>query len=166
LTLHNILKNSIVDLDKKKIKNISKDFDKARKKFISKAKPFKNTTKVLKELSKNHKLVLISNNHHNMIEYILNKTKIDKKFFSLIIGSDDVKRPKPYPDGIKKAKKELKGKVMFMVGDSKPDIESAKKAKVKSIVILPKSKQIRKDLKEADYKIKDIIELLQIIKKE
>jgi len=51
-----------------------------------------------------------------------------------------------------------------MVGDSKQDIKTAKAARVKSIIILTTPKPYWKNLKEADYKIKDIKEIPKLIK--
>ncbi|MCD4760244.1 HAD-IA family hydrolase [archaeon] len=119
---------------------------------------------MLKQLSKKYTLCLLSNNSHEKIEMILKQTKINKKLFRLIIGNDEVKHPKPFPDEIYKAEKKLNKKVKFMVGDSLQDIKTAKAAKVKSIILLTAPKSIWKDLKEADFIIKDIKEIPNIIK--
>ena len=164
VVLHVVLKKLYPKLTKAKIDEILIDFEKERKNTIHKIKPFKNTKKILIELSKTYKLCILSNNPHPVITKILKIANIDKNLFSIIIGNDEVKRPKPFPDEIYKAERELKKKVQFMVGDSKQDIKTAKAAKVKSIIILTSPKQVWKDLKEADYKIKDIKEIPKLIK--
>ena len=148
---------------KEKINQIRKDFEKERKNTLEGIKPYKNTKRILKKLSKKYTLCLLSNNSHKKIEMILKQTKINKKLFKIIIGDDEVKRAKPFPDEIYKAEKELKKKVQFMVGDSLQDIKTAKASKVKSVIILTSPKQVWKDLKEANYKIKDIKELPKLI---
>ncbi len=164
LKLHDLLRKVKPNLSETKIDKICKDFDIARKKNISKAKPFKNTKTTLKSLSKKYKLVLLSNNSHKMINFILRNTGINRRLFRLIIGSDEVKKPKPFPNEIKKAERELKDKALILVGDSKPDIKTAKSAKIKSIIILNGPRATWKNLKGADYKIRNIKEVIPITK--
>ncbi len=162
--LHTALKKSYPKLTKAEIEEIIIDFEIERKNTIHKIKPFKNTKKILKELSKKYTLCILSNNPHPVITKILKIAKIDKNLFSIIIGDDEVKRPKPFPDEIYKAERKFKKKIQFMVGDSKQDIKTAKAARVKSIIILTTPKPYWKNLKEADYKIKDIKEIPKLIK--
>lgn len=164
LTLTDQVKIVAPKTPKKTIEQIRKDFEKERKRTLKGIKPYKNTKRILKKLSKKYTLCLLSNNSHKKIEMILKETKIDKKLFKIIIGDDEVKRAKPFPDEIYKAEKELNKKVQFMVGDSLQDIKTAKSAKVKSIIILTSPKQVWKDLKKANYKINNIKELPKIIK--
>ena len=164
MTLKDQIKIISPKIKKEKIEQIRRDFEKERENTLEGIKPYKNTKKILKRLSKKYCLCLLSNNTHKKIEWILEQTKIDKKLFKLIVGYDDVKRAKPFPDEIYKAEKELKKKVQFMVGDSLQDIKTAESSKVKSVIILTSPKQVWKDLKEADYKIKDIKELPKLIK--
>jgi HAD superfamily hydrolase (TIGR01549 family) len=163
LTFKSQLKKLFPTLKKTEIDKIEKEFQEERKKTIHKIKPFKNTKKTLKTLSKKYSLALLSNNPHYMINKILKQTKIDRKLFDIIIGDDEVRKPKPFPNEIKKAERKLKKKAKFMIGDTKQDILTAKRAKIKSIIIkrriVPK-----KDLKEADFIIKDIKQLPKIIK--
>ena len=58
------------------------------------------------------------------------------KLFIRIVGSDDLIRNKPYPDHIWTAAghKGTKKKII-MVGDSLPDVISAQKAKIPSIIM-------------------------------
>jgi pyrophosphatase PpaX len=162
--LHISLKKLFPKLKKSEIKEIIVEFEEEREKTISKIKPFKNTKRILRVLSKKYTLCLLSNNPHSTIDKILKITKIDKNLFSIIIGNDEVKRPKPFPDEIYKAEKKFGKKVKFMVGDSEQDITTSKKAKVKSIIILTTPKAYWKHLKDANYLIKDINEIPRLIK--
>jgi len=148
----------------KEINKVKKDFEEIRNEKIKLIKPFKNTKRVLNNLNKKYTLCILSNNPHTKIELILEQTKIDKNIFKLIIGDDEVKRAKPFPDEIYKAEKKLKKKVKFMVGDTVQDIKTAKAAKVKSIIIKTGPKQTWKTLNNADFIIKDIKELPKLIK--
>ncbi|MBT7474402.1 HAD family hydrolase [Candidatus Woesearchaeota archaeon] len=164
LNLTTQIKTLYPELKQKEINKIKKDFEEIRNEKIDLIKPFKNTKRILTNLSKKYTLCLLSNNSHKKIELILKQTKIDKKLFKLIIGDDEVKRAKPFPDEIYKVEKKLKKKVKFMVGDTVQDIKTAKAAKVKSIIIKTGPKQTWKTLNNADFIIKDIKELPKLIK--
>ena len=159
-----IRKSSQEKLTKKEVENIRVEFYRIRDQSISKVKPFKNTKRVLNQLSKKYKIALVSNNNHKELLKLLKATKIDKKIFKTIIGDDEVKRAKPFPDEIYTAEKRLGKKVKFMIGDSIQDIKSPKAAKVKSIVIKTGPKETWKNLKKADFIIKDIKEIPKLIK--
>jgi|APSaa5957512622_1039677.scaffolds.fasta_scaffold42429_2 HAD superfamily hydrolase (TIGR01549 family) len=162
--LHVSLRKVFPKLKNQEIEEIIKDFEKERKRTRNKIRPFKNTKRILRQLSKKYTLCLLSNNPHNVINNILKTSKIDKKLFSTIIGNDEVKRPKPFPDEIYKAEKKFGKKVKFMVGDSRQDIITSKRAKVKSIIILTTPKNYWKNLKDADYRIKDITDIPSLLK--
>jgi len=152
------------ELTKKEVLDIREDFYKLRERTKSMIKPFPNSKRVLRNLSKKYTLVIVSNNPHKKILDILTTTKIDKKLFKLIIGDDEVKRAKPFPDELYKAEKIFKKQIKFMVGDTVQDIKTAKAAKVKSIIIKNGPKETWKDLKKADFIIKDIKELPKLLK--
>jgi len=103
------------------------------KKYCTK---IKGVLSVLKKLKEKHKLIVASNCKHKSIEIILDAADLDYRLFDLIIGSDDVKHSKPYPDEIFLAKKLLHHKVDYMIGDSIYDIRAGKKAKVKTVAVL------------------------------
>ena len=159
-----IRKSTEEKLTKKEVEDIRTEFYRIRDQSINKVKPFKNTKRILKQLSKNYKLALVSNNNHKELLKLLKATKIDKKIFKTIIGDDEVKRAKPFPDEIYTEEKRLGKQVKFMFGDSIQDIKTAKAAKVKSIVIKTGPKETWKNLKEADFIIKDIKEIPKLIK--
>jgi len=60
------------------------------------------------------------------------------EYFEVLIGREDVQEPKPHAEPILKALKELdiKGKEIWMIGDTKLDLISAKNADVNSIGVL------------------------------
>lgn len=160
-----IKKSSLKKLTKKEVKKIKKDFHKIRDKTINSITAFPNVKKVLKKLNKKYYLAIISNNKHKEIIKRLKAAKIDKKLFKIIIGDDEVRKPKPFPNEIYKAERKLGKKLKFLVGDTIRDIESAKRAKIKSIIIKTGPKSTWKNLKEADFIIKDIKQLPKIIEK-
>jgi phosphoglycolate phosphatase-like HAD superfamily hydrolase len=164
-TINIIKKSSYQNLTKKEIKNIKKDYHKAREKTIKSIKAFSGTKKILRKLRKNYYLVIISNTKKKEIIKRLKITKIDKKLFRLIIGPNKKTKAKPFPDEIYKEEKILGEKIKFLVGDTFTDISAAKKAKVKSVILLNKSqRQKQQNLKKADFIINNIKQLPKIIK--
>ncbi len=161
-----IKKSSPTNLTKKELNKIRKDFYNIRKKTKSMIKVFPHTKRILKNLNKKYHLAIVSNNPHKEVINILEIAKIDKKLFEVIIGDDEVKRPKPFPDEIYAAEKKFNKKIKFMVGDTIQDIKTAKSAKVKSIILKHGPKQTWKSLKNANFIIKDITELPRLIKEE
>jgi len=129
------------------------------------AKPFKGVRETLKKLKKEYKLGVISNCRHKEITQILEAAKLDKKLFDVIIGNDDVKHGKPWPDEILKAEKLTHVKAGYMVGDTIYDIMAGKKAKVKTIAVLT-GNHTREMLKryKPDYIIRDLKELPRVLK--
>nr|MBA4404754.1 hypothetical protein [Nanoarchaeum sp.] len=163
LMAREIVKKTNSKLTDSQIKKIIKDFEEIRSKTFYQIKPFKNTNKLLKELSKKHTLTLLSNNQHKKINKILKQTKIDKKYFKIILGYNDVSKPKPFPTGVHKIEHKLKSKVNFLVGDTLQDIKTAKAAKTKSIIVLTGPKISKKDLKKADFIIKEISQIKRLL---
>ena len=107
----------------------------------------------LKKLKKHYKIAILSNCKHKEIQAILKAAKIDRKMFDLIIGNDDVKRPKPSPDEIFKAKRLLHIKKGYMVGDSIYDVRAGNKAKLKTIAVLTGNHSRYQLKKEKPWKI-------------
>lgn len=117
----------------------------------------------LKKLRKRYRLALLSNCKHNNIIKLLKGAKVDKNLFDFIIGNDDVKHSKPWPDEILKVKK--RGRIEFMIGDSIYDVMAAKRAKVKTIGVLT-GYYTRKRLKrkKPDFIINSINDIFRIVK--
>ncbi len=106
------------------------------KKSYKYARKVDGVEEVLKKVREKYTIVVLSNTRHNDINYLLKGSKLSSRYFKVIIGSDDVKHSKPYPDEILKVERLLKHKPEYMVGDSIYDLIAAKNAKVKSIGVL------------------------------
>src|SRR3989344_8037032 len=91
---------------------------------------------VIKKLKDNYYIAVVSNCSHKNIEIILDASGYDLELFDLLIGNDDVKKPKPWPDEIVKAGSLMRVNPEYMVGDSVYDIIASHKAKVKGIAVL------------------------------
>lgn len=91
---------------------------------------FPETVSVLTQLKKQGaKLAIISTKYRYRIQAVIDK-HFPKDFIDVIIGGEDVKSPKPHPQGVKVALKKLKAEktTALYVGDSTIDAETAKNA--------------------------------------
>jgi phosphoglycolate phosphatase-like HAD superfamily hydrolase len=79
---------------------------------------------------------IISSNFHKTIKTIL-KNQNAQKYFQVIIGQDDVERPKPDPEGILQVLRtyKLNPENTVYIGDMDSDAQTAQAAKVKFIFI-------------------------------
>ena len=91
---------------------------------------------ILKALSKKYKLAIFTGRPRNEAVYLLNKNNA-KKYFDEIVSMEDVRRQKPYPDGIMKIMKTLDSKDAYYFGDGIDDIKAAIAANVTPIGTLP-----------------------------
>lgn len=125
---------------------------------------FPGVKQTLKFLAKhNYKLGVVSSKKTDLVTHGLEFCGI-KDYFSVVIGSDDVKSHKPDPEGINLAIKLLGGKNALYVGDSVIDIEAGKRAKIATCAVSYKSDQSRlDDLLEAepDYAIDSMYALVK-----
>ena len=110
-------------------------------------------------------MALLSNCTHDEIEVILARARIDKNLFDVIIGSDEVSKPKPWPDEILKAKSLLKAKSCYMIGDTTYDIETGKKVGAKTVAVLT-GNHTRAMLRNAkpDHILKSVAGLPRLLK--
>ncbi len=137
--------------------------------FISKnntekyLRTFPDTAEVLRNLrEKGFQIAVCSNKVH---EAVLQGLKVGKiaEFVDLIVGFDDVKKPKPDPEGVMVIQGRFGGKAVF-VGDSPIDIMTAKNAGIKSIGVtwaLTKAKTLRQA--GADYLAESMKDLEKIM---
>ena len=134
---HQIAKILLSKADSKKTKRF---LDEHHKIFMHKThkyvKAIPGIKKTLLKLRKNYDIAVLSNCSRETILKTLKSAKISPKIFKILIGSDQVKNSKPYPDEIIKAEKLEHHKPEFMVGDSVYDVIAGKKAKVKTIAVL------------------------------
>lgn len=99
---------------------------------------FPETISVLQALKKRGaKIGIISTKYRYRIHEMLN-LHFPKGFFDIVIGGEDVKQPKPHPQGIKKALRRLhrlKRETLY-IGDSTVDAEAAQRANVDFVGVL------------------------------
>lgn len=134
---------------------------KKTKKFV---KRIPNARTMLSRLKQQWKLAVISNCNHKLIIALLDAVKIPRSWFSIIIGQDQVKHPKPAPDELLKAEHMAKHPVDYFIGDSIYDVRAAKKAKVKVIAVASGVNSKEQLKKEHPYRVcKNLKEMTRII---
>lgn len=117
------------------------------------ARKIKGVIPTIKKLKKKYKIGLVSNCSHKEINGLLNGAKMSKKLFDVIVGKDDVKRSKPYPNELFKAEKLMHTNVKYHIGDSPYDIIAARRAGIKAIAVLTGVNSRKVLNREKPYKI-------------
>ncbi|MEK6835289.1 MAG: HAD family hydrolase [Nanoarchaeota archaeon] len=154
------------NIDKNKMDDISRLHDQFLVNRTYKyARQIPGIVKTLELLKKNYDLAVLSNSSHKNVLALLKGAEIDSKLFKFIIGNDDVKHGKPWPDEIFKAEKLEDSKVDFMVGDSIYDMIAGKKARVKNIGVLTgHTSGILLRKQGADYIVDSVKEIPKLLK--
>ena len=121
---------------------------------------YDNVKETLLELKKDYILTLITNKPYKFVSPILKYFDLD--IFEIVLGGDSLeyKKPHPYPLEYCMDKLNLKPDEVVMVGDSFNDIEAAKNAGVKSILV---TYGFDEDIK-ADYKINNFKDIKKCLK--
>ncbi len=131
MTIKQVIETFCPELKEKEINRIRKKWSYEYKNYLKLTVLNNGAKEILKELKEKVKLGIITNRsktsvlmHHKIIN-----------FFDSIITSSDVKNPKPSPEGILKALKELKIKPeeAIFIGDAETDIKAGNSAGVKTL---------------------------------
>ena len=119
---------------------------------------------VLNKLRKQWTLALVSNCNHGNILALLKAVHIPWRWFSVIVGQDQVKHPKPAPDELLKTEHLLHRKAAYFIGDSIYDVRAGRRAKVK-VIAIPSGVHTRKQLqREKPFALcKNLKEVLSVI---
>lgn len=108
---------------------------------------------VLQRLRRHWELALISNCNHGIITALLRAGHIPRRWFTIIIGQDQVKHPKPAPDELLKAEHIAHLRAAYFIGDSIYDVRAGKRAGVKVIAIPSGVHTARQLARERPYKL-------------
>lgn len=163
---HDVVKMLFPKLNEDQVEKIVQDHHYFIRFTAKYAKRIGGVVSTLKGIKKHYKIALVSNCIHNEISILLKSIGIRRNIFDYIVGKEDVKHSKPYPDEILKAEHLAKLKADFMVGDSIYDVIAAKKARVKSISVLTgiaKAKELMKY--RPDYIMNDVNEIINLLNK-
>jgi phosphoglycolate phosphatase len=116
--------------------------------------------RTLLDLSKKYTLAIVTNRTPRGIKNYFRSAKT-MKFFSVVIGRDDFKNPKPHPEPLLVALKHLSlkpGEAVY-VGDTRTDMEAAMAADMKFILYS------KKPIKDAHIRVKNFKELYTALKR-
>lgn len=136
-------------------------FHHSNHKYSHEILPYEEIPAVLKELSKTHKLAIVSNNFKKELEYRLKKYDL-MQYLSAIYSCDDGEL-KPHPDLLMKcmARFKVEPKDAAFIGDMDGDIMAGKAAGVKTIAVTY-GYHLKHRLEDADVIIDNPTELLKI----
>ena len=150
-----------------KNKNIAFDFDLYRKEkreiysslLKQKIPIIEGAVEAIKILHKKYQLALVSSSDNAFVNQILDSTDI-KKYFSVVVGGDDVKLGKPDPEGFLLAARKLGvlPEECVVLEDAEKGIVAAKAAKMKAIAI-PNKYTKDNDFSLADETVTTILQL-------
>jgi len=127
---HSLKENSRNFFKDINIEDIEKKYIKATKKHKEEGKLMDGAKDTFEQIRKKGiKTAIVTNTTRSRIKLDLELYKIGK-YFETIVTSDDVERPKPYPDSILKACEKLKiiPEEAIYVGDTKIDYKAGKSA--------------------------------------
>jgi HAD superfamily hydrolase (TIGR01549 family) len=124
-------------------------------------KLFPGVVETLAQLSKSYKLGIVTSGSKNRVLRDLESTGI-KTFFQVTITGDDIKRPKPDPEGLELAlsRMELLPCEALYIGDSHADYEMARAANVHFLGIPSAFASL--DSTHPCSKVKSITDLLKL----
>ncbi|MFT4304424.1 MAG: HAD family hydrolase [Candidatus Woesearchaeota archaeon] len=148
-----LISNVNPDIDKNKAESFLKLYREYLNSNIDNLQPFPETVSALTNIRKKAEIAIISNTHYNMILHRLEQCGLNPLFFDLIIGSDLVNHPKPFPDEIQIVEKIKKHKLDLYVGDTHIDAITGRRAKVKTVIISRDDSQLKKIKKAKPYKV-------------
>ncbi|HLC72483.1 MAG TPA: HAD hydrolase-like protein [Candidatus Nanoarchaeia archaeon] len=119
---------------------------------------------VLNNFRHHWRLALVSNCNHTLILALLKAAKIPSTWFSVIVGQDQVKHPKPAPDELLKTEHLLHRKADYFIGDSIYDVRAGRRAHV-PVVAIPSGVHTASMLRrEKPYVVcKTLREILRVI---
>ncbi|HEX7318766.1 MAG TPA: HAD family hydrolase [bacterium] len=132
------------------LEEVKEYFTRNLTKYMKHMKANPRAARVLRGLKqKGFLLGCVTNSHRQITVLELRATKL-KKFFDAIVTADDVKKPKPAPDMLIWACRELGVPVKraVFVGDTRTDLAAGKKAGCKVIGYRIKSRVLINDLEE------------------
>jgi len=165
LIAKDMLRQLFPDIDEVTLNNVVLDHDRFVVNDTAKyVHVFRGAKRALKLLKPHYKLALLSNCKHFEVKAIIKAAGIEDSTFSSIVGNDDVVHPKPNPDEIKRAMKEVGLYKGYMVGDTVYDMRAGKAAGLKTIAVLTGHHSRNRLKKEnPDYILKSVADLPRLL---
>ncbi len=134
--------------------------------FHDHLKPHKNAIEIVKTLyDEGFILGVVTSRLSDTAVEILETFDI-KKYFKSVVAVDDTENHKPHPEPLMKAINEMEGAATssIYIGDTRFDIECAKNAKVKSVLVGWSHYAKEENKINPDFLINDFMELVNIVK--
>ncbi len=126
-------------------------------------KAFPGAKSVVRSLArKGYKLGVVSSKKTDLVEHGLSLFGM-RENIRVVIGEEDVKNPKPDPEGILEAMKQLDSKRALYVGDGVGDILAGKNAKIDTVGVLYSDRKDQIIESNPTYTIKNLNEILSIL---
>jgi HAD superfamily hydrolase (TIGR01548 family) len=97
----------------------------------------------LGRLARHAELAIFTGRIHRELDYTLDRWKV-REFFRQVITVEEIKQPKPHPEGLLKILGTRDGSVAIYVGDNVDDALAAKSAGIDFVGVLPRGSQERK----------------------
>lgn len=118
------------------------------------ARLFPGVKNLLARLSRRYDLAVASNRPTQFSRIALKALKIDK-YFSFLLCADSLKKGKPHPDILRRILKHfrLKAQEAIYVGDMAIDAQTARRAKIKSVIVTTGSSNKSEIKRERPFKI-------------
>ncbi len=134
-------------------------------KYLDEVRAINGVKEALEELrARGYKLALLSNSLKRSMVPLAGAGGIDAGMFDVIVGRDDVARPKPAPDELRKAMDVTGERDAVMVGDTVYDMQAGKLAGAKTVAVLSgyqKREQLEKE--HPDYILESAAELVKVL---
>lgn len=112
--------------------------------------------------NKGYKIGVVSSKKTDLVEHGLDLFGM-LKYMKVVIGEEDVKNPKPDPEGINKAVRMLDSKKALYVGDGIGDIEAGKNANIDTIGVLYSNRKEAIIAANPTYVIENLNQILTIL---
>ena len=109
-----------------------------------------------------YKLGVVSSKVTTLVEHGLFISKL-LPYMQVVIGETEVKNPKPDPEGINEAIRQLKSKKAMYVGDGVGDIKAGKNANIDTVGVLYSNRTEQILAEEPTYTIENLNQLLIIL---
>ena len=132
-TLYDIMKAIYGEVEREFFERVKKEKTRHFKELIARTRPI-IPREILESLKGKYKLVLFTSTTREIAEAIL-RTHNLIHLFDEMVTADDVKRPKPDPEGLFKAREKTGCEVVAFIGDTKYDEEAARRAGIRFIHI-------------------------------
>ena len=164
LTTEGMVKHSFPKIPDEILEKVVERKRHVLKNYLSKIKVLPGARELLNYLKKKGiKLILITNNTHREIAVLLEQIELTG-YFDVVVGREDA-QPKPSPHPIIKAIQDINPPLeeTIYIGDSDPDIEAAKAAGIRMMLVIACHDTATLKSK-ADWVVSNLVEALRTVK--